>query len=179
MDDLSELAAQLWLLAERPPTAATRADVVSALQHKREGVQSIAAQVLGAWGVRESVAPLRQWLLDCLQRESGWAVRSVAVRELAKLVESADAAWVLDLYFSVPDWIAKHELLPLVRSLSPEVCRERLVAGLRDPSWANRHAAVKAIGSMAYPDRQRLLAPLIEDPHPTVQKTARFLSQKA
>jgi|SRR5205823_3946855 len=179
MEDLSELAARLWTLAEQSPTSASRAEVMAALHHKREGIQSIAAQVLGAWGGRESVEPLRVWLLVCQQRESGWAVRGVAVRQLAQLVESQDANWVLDLYFSVPDWIAKHELLPLVRALAPDVARARLVAGLRDASWMNRHAAVKAIGNTAFPDRRRLLLPLLDDPNRNVQKSARFLSQEA
>jgi len=179
MDDLSELAAHLWSFAERAPTPDARAEVVAALKHKREGIQSIAAQVLGAWGTRDSIPPLRDWLTDCSTRDSGWAVRGVAVRGLAKLVGSQDATWILDMYFSAPDWIAKHELFPLVRSLSPQVARERLVAALRDPSWINRHAAVKAIGNMPFPDRRHLLLPVIEDPHETVQKSARFLSQEA
>ena len=178
MDDLSELAAHLWSLAEPPPTPETRAEVVAALKHKREGIQSIAAQVLGAWGTRDSVPPLRDWLLECQERDSGWAVRGVAVRQLAQLVEAVDADWILDLYFSVPGWIAKHELLPLVRALNPEIARAHLVRALRDEDWTNRHAAVKAIGNMAFPDRRRLLVPLIDDPDRNVQKSARALSQR-
>jgi HEAT repeat protein len=98
---------------------------------------------------------------------------------LAKLVESDDAAWVLDLYFGVPDWLAKHELLPLVRVLSPEVARARLVAGLRDSDWRNRQAAVTAIGNMAFPDRRKLLLPLVDDSVQNVQKSARYLSREA
>jgi HEAT repeat protein len=179
MDDLSESAAHLWALAEQPPTPTSRAEVLAALHHKREGIQSIAAQVLGAWGSRDSVAPLRDWLLECQQRDSGWAVRGVAVRQLAQLVEAADAEWVLDLYLSVPGWIAKHELLPLVAALTPEVARARLVHALRDPDWTNRHAAVKAIGNMAFPDRRHLLLPLIDDPDRNVRKSARFFAQEA
>ena len=179
MDDLSALAARLWSLAEQAPTPALRDEVIAGLRHKREGIQSIAAQVLGTWGGRESVETLRQWLLDCQEREFGWAVRGVAIRQLATLVEAQDADWILDLYFTVPGWIAKHELFPLVRVLSPEVARERLVGALRDADWVNRQAAVKAIGNMAFPDRRRLLLPLIFDPDPNVQKSARFLSREA
>ena len=179
MDDLSQIAAHLWSLAERPPSPEAQSEVAAALQHKREGIQSVAAQVLGAWGVRSSIAPLRQWFLECMDRESGWAVRGVAVRELSKLVESEDAPWVLDLYFGVSGWIAKHELLPLVKSLSPEAARSRLVAGLHDTDWVNRHAAVKAIGNMAFPDRRSLLSRLINDPHEIVQQSARFLAREA
>ena len=179
MDDLSALAAHLWALAEQPSTTEAKAEVLNALQHKREGIQAIAAQVLGAWGGRESVAALRGWLTECQRRESGWAARGVAVSQLARLVESQDANWILDLYLTVPGWIAKHELFPLVRALAPEVARSRLVAALRDPDWVNRHAAVKAIGNMALGDRRRLLLPLIDDPDRNVQKSARFLSQEA
>jgi len=179
MDDLSELAAHLWAFADQPPTPAARAEVLAALRHKREGIQSIGAQVLGSWGGRESIEPLRRWLLECQEREAGWAVRGVAVDQLARLVEGQDAEWILDLYFSVPGWIAKHELFPLVRALKPDVARPRLVAALRDPDWTNRHAAVKAIGNMAFHDRRRLLLPLVDDPNHNVQKSARFLSREA
>ena len=71
--------------------------------------------MLAGWGGRVSLEAIRAWLLACLERESGWAVRGVAVKQLAQLV----------------------------------------------------------------PDRRQLLTPLIDDPHKEVQKSARYLAQKA
>jgi HEAT repeat protein len=179
MDDLKAQAVHLRSLGELPPTPERRAEVVLARHHKREGIQSVAAQVLGHWGGRESVSVLRDWLVDSFARESGWSVRGVAIRQLASLVESSDAQWVLELYFGVPNRLLKHELFFLVKALPPESARVELVARLRDPDWVNRQAAVKAIGNMAFSDRRRLLTPLIDDSHEQVQKSARYPVQKA
>lgn len=179
MDDLKAQVVHLRSLGTLPPTPERRAEVVRALHHKREGIQSVAIQVLGRWGGRESVTVLREWLMSSLARERGWSIRGVAIRELARLVEPGDTQWVLDLYFGVQDRLVKHELFFLAKALDPESARTELVARLRDSDWVNRQAAVKAIGNMAYPDRHRLLTPLIEDPHKEVQKSARYLAQKA
>ena len=179
MEDLHELAVHLRTLGEEAPTPERRAEVTAALAHKREGIQSVAAQVLGRWGGGESVEALRTWLRECERRKYGWSVRGVAVRELTKWVGAQDAGWVLQLYFGAPDQLSKHELLPLVLALPAEAARERLVAGLHDPAWANRQAAVKVIGNMPYADRRALLRPLVDDPDHEVQKSARFLSQEA
>src|SRR5690348_2838346 len=150
MDELKAQAVHLRSLGELQPTPERRAEVELALRHKREGIQSVAARVLGQWGGRESVSALRHWLISSLARESGWSIRGVAIRELARLVEPGDAQWVLDLYFGVQDRLVKHELFFLAKALDPESARAELVARLRDPDWSNRQAAVKAIGNMAH-----------------------------
>jgi HEAT repeat protein len=179
VDDLKAYAVHLRSLGELPPTPERRAEVAEALRHKREGIQSVAAQVLGRWGGRESLKAIREWLGGSFARENGWSIRGVAVKQLAQLVETKDVEWVLELYFGQEDRLSKHELLPLVLVLDPEAARRELTARLRDPDWANRQAAVKAIGNMAYSDRRQLLTPLIDDPNKEVQKSARYLAQKA
>jgi HEAT repeat protein len=179
VDDLQAYAVHLRSLGELSPTSARRAEVTEALHHKWEGIQSIAAQVLGRWAGHESIEALRTWLFACFERKNGWAVRGVAVQQLAQLVEARDTEWVLELYFGLEDRLAKHEILPLVLALRPESAREGLVSRLRDPDWANRQAAVKAIGNMAFPDRRQLLSPLVDDAHKEVQKSARYLTQNA
>ena len=179
MDDLQAYAAHLRALGEQPPTAERRAEVIAALAHKREGIQSVAAQVLGTWGGRESVETLRNWFPELRSRANGWAVRGVVIRQLAQLVEAQDVGWVLDLYFRLEGALEKHEFLPLVLVLDPAAARARLVAGLRDSEATNRQAAVKAIGNMAFPDRRQLLSPLMDDPDRAVQQSARLLAQKA
>ena len=73
-------------------------------------------------------------------------------------------------------WLPKHELLWLVTALPPAAARQRLVAALCDPRWDNRHAAVKAIGNMDYPDRRQLLQGLRADPDDDVRRSVRALA---
>lgn len=174
-----EVVRRLRVLGAGVATPEAMAEVTKALLHKREGVQSVAAQVLGTWGGRESVTLLRSWLLDCMTRPNGWAVQGVAVRQLAHNVGPEDVDWVMDLCFSVVGPLKKHLLLPLVMALPPEAARVRLTAGLSSPEWADRQAAVKAIGNMKYDDRLDLLKPLTVDPDPRVANSACLLSARS
>ena len=179
MDDLKAHAVHLRSLGELPPSPERRAEVADALHHKREGIQSVAAQVLGRWGGRESLDVIRAWLMECFGRKNGWSVRGVAVEQLVTLVEPCDAGWVLELYLAPRDWPTMRELLPLVEALPPDAVRAGLVARLRDPEWLNRMAAVTAIAVIGFPDARQLIAPLIDDPHRDVRKSvARFMATK-
>ena len=142
-------------------------------------MQAAALDALGGWGGRESADTLRAFLTGAMGRESGWAIRSVAVRHLIALVGAEDVDWVLDLYFGAPDALVKHELVRLVIALPPAAARARLVAELRSPDRLNRQGAVKAIGNMGFPDRRKLLWPLRDDPDPFVGKSARLLTTEA
>ncbi|HJU74197.1 MAG TPA: HEAT repeat domain-containing protein [Gemmatimonadaceae bacterium] len=179
MDELSRKAAALRELANAPPIAETRSLVADALHDKFEGVQAVALDVLGAWGDPESLAALREFLKTAFTRKFGWAIRGVAVRNLIPHVSATDVDWILDLYFTRPDALTKHELVRLVIALPPEGARARLVAELRSPDRLNRQAAVKAIGNMPYSDRRQLLWPLREDSDAFVRKSARLLSEGA
>lgn len=178
MADLGILTERLRSLDTRRPTPERRAEVVAVLSSKYEGVQSVAAQVLAAWGGRESVDVLRGWLAETLRRKQGWAITGVAVGALRGLVESDDVSWVLDLYFGATGWKAKDQLTPLVFALPPKDARGRLVEALSDPLAENRRAAVEAIGNMAYADHERLLMPLYQDRDKHVRDSARFFSQQ-
>jgi HEAT repeat protein len=178
MTDLRQVTDRLRRLGARRPTTGARSEIVIALASKWEGVQAVAAEVLGRWGDRESVERLREFLVRCFDREAGWAIRGVAVRALRRVVTEEDVGWVLDLYFSLPGWLPKHELLWLVTALPPRAARERLVAALRDSRWDNRHAAVKAIGNMDYPDRQQLLWQLRADPNEEVRRSVQLLGSR-
>lgn len=177
MDELQRKATALRALASVPATPERRAVVVAALRDKFEGIQSVALDVLGAWGDGESATMLREFLQGAFSREAGWAIRGVAARNLIPLVTASDADWVLDLYFTRPDVLTKHELVRLVIALPPAAARRRLVAELRSADRLNRQAAVKAIGNMAFPDRRQLLWPLRDDPDAFVSKSARLLSE--
>lgn len=179
MDELQRQVSHLRSLGEQPATTESRAVVLAALENKWEGVQAVALDVLGHWSEPEDIAALRTFLRAAFDRKYGWAVRSVAARNLLPQLTAADAAWVLDLYFGQKDAVSKHELVKLVIGLPPAAARARLVAELRSPDRLNRQAAVKAIGNMSYPDRRQLIWPLRDDPDSFVAKTARHLSQEA
>ena len=178
MDALHQHALALRAIVGAAPTPALRAQISDALASKFEGLQAIALDALGAWGDEASLAEIQAFLRSAFGRKRGAAIRGVASRNLIPHLASRDVAWVLDLYFSLPQALEKHELLPLVLALPPEAAKARLVAAFRDPLPANRQAAVKAIGNMPYPDRAQLLRPLSEDPAPSVSKSARRLSQE-
>lgn len=118
------------------------------LDHKWEGVQTVAAHVLGAWGGTESVAALRGWLARLLERPYGWAVRGVAAQALAMCVTEEDIAWVLDLYFELPTPMLQHELLPVLAALpTAQTLTYLRVESRRDRS--RRDAATRALRRIA------------------------------
>jgi HEAT repeat protein len=178
MSNLLELTTRLRKLATRRPTAESRAEVATALQSKWEGVQAVAVEVLTEWGGRECIDQLRQFLTRCFERPRGWGIRHVVVREIQRIVTGRDVDWVLDLYFALLGWLPKHELLRLVIALPADAARERLVNALSDPRWDNRHAAVKAIGNMDFPDRWELLDALRDDPNKDVRASVELLAPR-
>src|SRR5262249_39178565 len=115
--DLHDESIRLRELGTVPPVPESRDEIQRALQSKFEGIQGVAAEVLGAWGDQDSKAVLKTWFLETLNRPLGWAIRSVGVRELAKLAVAEDTDWVLDLYFEARDGLLQHELLRLAAAL--------------------------------------------------------------
>jgi HEAT repeat protein len=172
MDDLRELVNYLHTLGKEPPTTENRKVVEGYLKHKRQGIQSTAAQVLTKWGGRESVALIKQWLLYGYQKRSWFHIRGVAIKCLAQLIDAQDTDWVLDLYFAVEERTAQHELYWLVTALPSTTARQRLINALPDVNWLYRLAAVVAIGNMDYPDRHNLLTPLLNDEDQRVRSAA-------
>jgi HEAT repeat protein len=172
VDELQQQAARVRALADRAPSPGAWAELRAALASKFEGTQSLALGVLGRWGGPDAVAELRAFLLAAYARPYAWAVRGVAVRELARTVGAADAGWALDLYFGRADWLEQHELLRLVLALPPEAARARLVAELGSPDARCRWGAAKAVGNLPFPDRAALLAPLRADPDRRVRASA-------
>ena len=140
---------RLRALAALKPTAERRAEVGAMLDNKREGVQTVAAQVLGSWGGRESVAALRAWLARLDERPYSWSARGVAAKALASCVTGADAGWALDLYFAQPTLVRRYELFPILDALPPEDTVTRLENEARDPDPERRDAAARALTRIA------------------------------
>lgn len=178
MSNLRELTTRLRALGGKRPTVESRAEVATALRSKWEGVQAVAVEVLAAWGDRECVEQLRQFLTSCFERPHGWGIRHAVVRQLQPIITREDVDWILDLYFRLPGLLSKHELLWLVVALPVAAARGRLLDGLHDPQWDNRHAAVKAIGNMEYLDRWQLLNELRNDPDGNVRASVDALAPR-
>jgi len=139
------------------PSDERRARVLAGLQSKYEGAQSVATQVLGVWGDRESVEMLRQRLVSLLARSDAFALRGVTVAALARWIAPVDTNWVLDLYFSRPDWYAKYELFELASAVDAATGRSRVLTELRGPDPLNREAAARVIGRVRYSDWRELI----------------------
>ena len=60
--DFAEKAKSLRELRSATPTPAARDEVTLALGSKFEGIQAVAAEVLGAWGDPDSIKALLDWL---------------------------------------------------------------------------------------------------------------------
>jgi HEAT repeat protein len=176
MAQMQEQVSDLRSLASLKPTPERLAKITAALDSKFEGIQSVALQVLGQWGGTESVDLLRKFLTRAFTRHSGWSIRVVAVTALAPHLRPADAEWVLNLYFVLPNVLLKHEIFPLVTKLPVVTAYERLKKELASTGWMNRQAAVKAIGNMPFPGRNQLIYPLLNDPNKQVRTSARAAS---
>jgi hypothetical protein len=168
--DLRAESARLRQLARQAPTPESRAAVLHALQSKFEGIQAVAAEVLGAWGDQSSKEALRGWLHDTAARRYGWAVHSVAIRELSRLLTAEDTAWVLELYFSASDGLSQHQLANLAAALPAVPAKAQLMAKARDPSALVRHAATKVLVRSSWGKPTDLLRPFRGDPDPMVHK---------
>jgi hypothetical protein len=125
------------------PTPEARERARAALDSKYEGVQSVAAQVLGAWGDRESVAMLRRWYQGMFEAgRRRMTLMGVGSRCLAQCIDATDAGWILDLYFSQSAQL-QHEVLHLARALTVGSARERLMIEASGPDVHRRKAAVR------------------------------------
>lgn len=178
-DDIRDQSERLRAMLVQSENATRRAQVLKALSSSHEGIQSCALQVLGVWGSAAAVKALREFLIAAYDRRHGWSIRGVAVKALRPWIEAGDAKWVLGIYFKVRGLATKHELVPLVEKLPQDAARAGLVKRLRDPDAENRQAAAKAIGRMAFPDREALLRPLYDDPDQHVRQTVHLFVRSA
>jgi HEAT repeat protein len=172
-EPLNELVTSLRALGTQKATPQRRAVVREALGHKSEGAQSVAAQVLGLWGGRESVADLREWLGQLDRHEPFIGPRGVALEALARCVGPEDVDWMLELYFGQDSVLATHEYLRLACAVDPTLARPRIVAELSHDSAIRRHAAVKLISWLRYTDTADLVRPLLADEDEFTRAAAR------
>jgi hypothetical protein len=133
MNDLERQASHIRALGQHVATAERRAEVMAALASKWEGVQSVALDALGAWGGPDSLTAVRSFLGETFDRDAGWAIRGVAIRNLIPMVTAEDTDWVLDMYFKRPTALGKHDCC----NSCSRCRRSRLVCGL-SRNWRAR-----------------------------------------
>ena len=167
--DLKAESLRLRELSLVPPSESARLEVTKALESKFEGIQAVGAEVLGAWGDPASKSVLRDWFLTTIPRPNGWAIRSVGVRELARLATADDARWVLDLYFGANDALLQHELGRLASALPPDPAKGIVERKARDADARVRHAALKILVWSSWGDPKILLRPFASDRDPAVR----------
>jgi hypothetical protein len=167
--NLREESRRLRDLATAPPTPEVRGDVMQALHSKWEGIQAVAAEVLGAWGDPQSKAALREWFLETMERPFGWAVRSVGAEALAGLMTGDDTEWVLDLYFGTNDAVLHQPLLQLAASLPAIPARDAVLAKARTGNASERRAALEILIWSSWGQPRDLLRPFARDPDPVIQ----------
>ena len=134
--DINTECEKLEALARSRPNVVARATVLAGLRSKWEGVQVHAGRALAAWSDPDSVSALRDWLIASLGKEAGWSVTSQAVKCVAQAHSPDDLPWMLDLYFSQPDGLKRHDLLPLTDCAPPVVLREFMS---REAASGERH----------------------------------------
>lgn len=118
MDELQAEADRVKSVIGRRATPQRRDLLNKALSSKWEGTQASAIKALAAWGDRESVETIRDFLTTAFDRKYGWAVRGVAIRALVPIIGPEDAGWIGNLYRSGSSGLKRHELRPLVERLA-------------------------------------------------------------
>jgi hypothetical protein len=151
--DPAEAARALAPLRLERPRPDSRALVEEALASKFEGVQALGARVLGTWRDDASLTRLRHWFDSLIPKPRGWAIRCVAIQELAKSLGSDDVGWVLDLYFGITDGLLQHELRALAAHLPPLDLRTRLLAESRSEEASVRRAALYLLVRARFADQ--------------------------
>ena len=106
--ELQEKSARLRELARQKPTAARIAEVEAALLDKHEGIRSLAAQAAAAWGDRKFIEPVKNVLIDSIERKGGFSSFTTTVSNaLSKLVVAEDEEWLapmLTKYANIRDY---------------------------------------------------------------------------
>jgi HEAT repeat protein len=166
-DDPAAACVELRALGDHAPAGGAFDVVVDALEHRREGVQVCAAQVLGRWRRHEAVAPLLRWLGQMQARHPGQGVVWQAAHALAACVDATDSDWILDSYFAHPPVSRGRYLIKLVTALPDQSLRQRLEKELRSEHAAVRTAALNAAYASHLEDKAALIASLQHDPHET------------
>lgn len=170
---------ELRTLANSRPRPQDRQIVQDALDSKWEGLQSVAAQTLGRWGDRPSVAALREFWPQCAARRNHY-LQNVVAHSLRMCVRAEDAPWFLDVYFEASASARSFDLLLTVVPLPLESVRERLLLEAQCTDRIRRQSAMLALAQMPFPNREAILSRFLNDEDGRIREQARFwIEQKA
>jgi len=114
MNQLQAEADQIRSVMGRRAMPERRRLLKQALSSKWEGTQAHAIKALAAWGDRDSIGTIRDFLTAAFERKSGWGVRTVAIRELVPIIGPEDVNWIVELYRSRSNGLERHELRTLI-----------------------------------------------------------------
>lgn len=118
MDELQAEADQVRSVLGRSATPERRKLLNRALSSKWEGTQAHAIKALAAWGDRDSIDTIRDFLISAFDRKHGWALRGVAIRALAPIIGPEDASWIGELCRSRSSGLERHELRHLIERVT-------------------------------------------------------------
>lgn len=172
--DLKEKCDRLRSIGKSRPNILTHNEVEEALYSKWQGVQSVAAQVLGEWGDKKSKGTLVDYLLKYENQSYGFRINSVVIKSLIPCVTEKDSEWILDTYFSKKKTIDQHDYFHLALALPQGSIRSRLVKELKSDEMVNRFGAVKLLGNCTFDDRSQLLNRMSADESDQVRSCARL-----
>ena len=118
MDQLQAEADQVRSIIGRGVTPKRRELLNQALSSKWEGTQAHVIKALAAWGDRDSIGAIRDFLISAFDRKYGWTVRGVAIRALAPIIGPEDAGWIRELCRSRSSGLERHELRLLIERVA-------------------------------------------------------------
>lgn len=140
----------LRALGERRPTPARVAAVEAQLDSKFQSVQSVAAQVLAAWGSHESLPRLRA-TFDRLNASHLYAQRAIIAKAMGAVLRASDTEGIIDWFLSLPTYNARFELLPTVACVDPKRAKPLLEKAWSVGDRQMKHSILVAASEMGQP----------------------------
>lgn len=171
--DIKARSERLKPLMSCAPNPLLRGEVHESLSSKFEGIQSLAAQVLAAWGDPESVEQLKTWFDNIEDREHGWSIRGVAAKAMAKCVTTSDTGWVLDRFFAASG-VERIRFRVLVLALPWESVERRILKALESEAASDRRGGTLVLIWYEPEDLRTRLKVLAADIDPQVSRMARL-----
>jgi len=139
MADLKALNTVLEGLGNSKPNAESRRKLEQGLLSKWDGVCVTAAKALCRWGDPESVAAVRDTLVNRSAKQLRWAAAGAMASAIAPKLGSNDIPWVVQLLVKDAHVDNVAALRPLLDGLEPQPFIEHLRAARSNSESNQRH----------------------------------------
>jgi hypothetical protein len=174
--DPKRISEHLRKLGRSAASAASREEVESYIDSKKQPVAHVAAQVIAGWGGREAIAPLRRHLLRMLENENWYALQWKAAELLSKCVAPEDESWVVDLFLGLKDRpIARFWISSLVQMFNES---PRLFEGLskecRGATILERGRGLFFLSSLGVTGRESVFEEMTNDLETNINRSASY-----